>query len=146
MQEAPGERCFTARVLLMSNDVVYSRFLAERLSREGMSVRLSAVPNAASAAALDTSNIDVVIVETHGLGESDWALVEVIRERAPLVEVIAISAGPLVAAAVEALRSGVFSILAYPVTDNQLVRDVSRACARKQRGEARLRATEGKNS
>jgi DNA-binding NtrC family response regulator len=141
----PGE-CGTVRVLLMSRDGVYSRFLAERLSREGMSVHLSAAVGAGAAAALDAAQIDVVIVETHGLGETDWALVELVRERAPLIEIIAISAGPLVDAAVEALRSGVFSILAYPVTDDQLVRDVSRACARKRRGEARLMATEGRSS
>jgi hypothetical protein len=40
----------------------------------------------------------------------------------------------------------VFSILPYPVTDDQLVGDVSRACARKRRGEARLIATEGRSS
>lgn len=141
----PGE-CGTVRVLLMSRDGVYSRFLAERLSREGMRVQLSAAVGAGVAAALDAAQIDVVIVETHGLGETDWALVELVRERAPLIEIIAISAGPLVDAAVEALRSGVFSILAYPVTDDQLVRDVSRACARKRRGEARLMATEGRSS
>jgi DNA-binding NtrC family response regulator len=130
----------------MSRDGVYSRFLAERLSREGMSVRLSAAAGDGAAAALDAAQIDVVIVETHGLGEPEWALVELVRERAPLIEIIAISAGPLVDSAVEALRSGVFSILPYPVTDDQLVGDVSRACARKRRGEARLIATEGRSS
>ena len=141
----PGE-CGTVRVLLMSRDGVYSRFLAERLSHEGMRVQLSAAVGAGVAAALDAAQIDVVIVETHGLDETDWALVELVRERAPLIEIIAISAGPLVDAAVEALRSGVFSILAYPVTDDQLMRDVARACARKRRGEARLMATEGRSS
>ena len=144
MPEYPADGS-PARVLLMSRDGVYSRFLAERLAREGMRVQLSAKPGTGVTAELDAAPIDVVIVETHGLGETDWALVELVRERAPLIEVIAISAGPLVDTAVEALRSGVFSILAYPVTDDQLARDVARACARKRRGEARLKATEGRS-
>ena len=144
MPEYPADGS-PARVLLMSRDGVYSRFLAERRAREGMRVQLSEQPGTGVTAELDAAQIDVVIVETHGLGETDWALVELVRERAPLIEVIAISAGPLVDTAVEALRSGVFSILAYPVTDDLLARVVARACARKRRGEARLKATEGRS-
>jgi len=146
MVEVAAESYRNARVLLTSRDVVYARFLSERLAREGMHVQLSGPTGVGPTTDLDPSQIDVVIVETHGLGEADWAMVELVRERAPLIEVIAISAGPLVDAAVEALRTGVFSILAYPVTDDQLVRDVSSACARKRRGEVRLRATEGRTT
>ena len=146
MLDAAAGECRDARVLLTSRDVVYARFLSERLAQEGMLVQLSAPAGVGPTTDLDPSQLDVVIVETHGLGEAEWAMVELIRERAPLIEVIAISAGPLVDAAVEALRSGVFSILAYPVTDDQLVRDVTRACARKRRGETRLKATQGRSS
>jgi DNA-binding NtrC family response regulator len=48
--------------------------------------------------------------------------------------------------AVDALRNGVFSILTYPVTDGQLVNEITRACARKRHGEARLKATERRTS
>jgi DNA-binding NtrC family response regulator len=146
MVEVAAESCRSERVLLTSRDVVYARFLSERLAREGMHVQLSGPTGVGPTTDLDPSQIDVVIVETHGLAEADWAMVELVRERAPLIEVIAISAGPLLDAAVEALRTGVFSILAYPVTDDQLVRDVRSACARKRRGEVRLRATEGRTT
>jgi DNA-binding NtrC family response regulator len=146
MLEVAAEGSRSARVLLTSSDVVYARFLSERLAKEGMQVQVSAPSGVGPTTELDPSQIDVVILETHGLSEADWAMVELVRERAPLIEVIAISAGPLVDAAVEALRSGVFSILAYPVTDDQLVSDIARACARKRRGEARLKATEGRTS
>jgi DNA-binding NtrC family response regulator len=134
------------RVLLTSRDAVYARFLAERLVAEGMLVVRPEQPALGTVLDLDASAIDVVLVETHGLDDAAWAVVELVRERAPLIEIIAISSEPMVDSAVEALRNGVFSILTYPVTDGQLVNEITRACARKRHGEARLKATERRTS
>jgi DNA-binding NtrC family response regulator len=145
MRDTPLPVTGNIRVLVASRDPIYSRFLTERLVVEGIEVARPA-PLLGSDSVPDPSRIDVVLVETHGLDDAAWALIEAIREGAPLVEVIAISSGPLVDRAVQALRLGVFSILSYPVSDDQLTSEVKRACARKRRGEARLKATEGRLS
>jgi DNA-binding NtrC family response regulator len=142
MSEAATPDPTDIRVLVTSRDAVYSRFLFERLAAEGMQVTRPSVPAGGLASVPDSSELDVVLVETHGLDDADWAVIELVRESAPLIEVIAISSGPLVDRAVQALRLGVFSILPYPVSDAQLVNEIALACARKRRGEARLKATE----
>ncbi len=146
MHEVPKPEATDVRVLVTSRDAVYSRFLFDRLVAEGMQVTRPPAPAGGFASVPDSSEIDVVLVETYGLDDAAWALIELVRERAPLIEVIAISSGPLVDRAVQALRLGVFSILSYPVSDDQLVSEITRACARKRRGEARLKATERRSS
>jgi two-component system, NtrC family, sensor histidine kinase HydH len=146
MREAPTSELTGIRVLVASPDPVYARFLAERLAAEGIAVVGAKAPAPGEPFELDATAIDVVLVETHELDDTVWAAVETARERAPLIEIVAISSGPLVDSAVEALRNGVFAFLTYPVSDVQLLNEITRACARKRRGEERLRLTERRST
>jgi DNA-binding NtrC family response regulator len=65
-----------------------------------------------------------------------------VREHSPLIEIVAISEDPPVESAVQALRSGIYTLLAYPVSDDQILDAIRAATSRKRRGEERIRALE----
>ncbi|MFH1176923.1 MAG: hypothetical protein V1750_05910 [Acidobacteriota bacterium] len=134
------------RLLIASSDAVYRRYLADRLRSCGIEVLPWEEGDKESGERLDASRVDVLLVETHGLDDADWALIEEVRDRAPLIEIIAISSDPQVENAVQALRSGVFEILTYPVSDSHLVNAITSACSRKRYGEDRIKATERRTS
>jgi DNA-binding NtrC family response regulator len=91
----------------------------------------------------DLSSVDVLLVETYGLGEAQRELLDSLHEAAPLVEVVAISSDPGVEDAVQALRAGVFTVLEYPVSSDVIVTEVTLACERRRRAEQRIRQLGG---
>jgi DNA-binding NtrC family response regulator len=127
-------------LLVASLDRVFARSLEESLRSRGAQVRVWELPAGSSAEGPQLEQIDVVLVETRGAGEAEWALLDRVRERSPLTEIVAISSDPLVESAVQALRSGVYSLLAYPVSDDELAVVIAEASARKRRCEERLEA------
>jgi DNA-binding NtrC family response regulator len=129
-------------VLVASRDQVFARSLKVSLEAKETEVRLWERPSASSADRAQLDGVDVLLIETHGLGEADASLLERVRERSPMIEIVAISEDPMVESAVQALRSGVYTLLAYPVSDQQLLEAIREATARKRRGEQRIRALE----
>lgn len=127
------------RVVVVSSDRVYASSLAEFLTAAGMTVRCLSPTQRLPDPVLTEGWADVVLVEIHGLDSSEWRLLEDVRRREPLVEVVAISSDPVVEDAVCALREGVYSVLQYPVSSEQLADTITRAVARKRRAEGRLR-------
>jgi len=134
---APG-----THVLVASRDPIFARSIAASLESKGAEIHLWEWHDAWSADEPRLQGVDVLLVETRGLREEEWSLVERVRERSPMVEIVAISEDPLVESAVQALRSGVYTLLAYPVSDDQLLETITQATARKRRGEQRIRALE----
>ncbi len=130
------------RVLVASRDQVFARSLEASLESKGAEVHLWEEPGPWSAEGPQLEGVDVLLIETYGLREAEWSLVEQVRERSPMVEIVAISDDPLVESAVQALRSGVYTLLAYPVSDDQILEAITEATARKRRGEQRIRALE----
>jgi DNA-binding NtrC family response regulator len=129
-------------VLVASRDRVLARSLEATLDSHGAKVRLWEGRGGWSAEEPQLQGIDVLLVETSRSGESEWSLVERVRERSPMVEIVAISEDPMVEGAVQALRNGVYTLLAYPVSDDQLLEAITQATARKRRGEQRIQALE----
>jgi DNA-binding NtrC family response regulator len=127
-------------VLVASRDRVLARSLEATLQAHGADVHLWEGRGAWSVEAPQLDGIDVLLVEASGSCEAEWTLVEHVRERSPMVEIVAISEDPLVEGAVQALRNGVYTLLAYPVSDEQLVEAITQATARKRRGEQRIHA------
>jgi DNA-binding NtrC family response regulator len=129
-------------VLVASRDRVLARSLEATLASRGVKVRLWDGLGGWSAEEPQLQGVDVLLVETSELREAEWSLVERVRERSPMVEIVAISEDTMVEGAVQALRNGVYTLLAYPVSDEQLLEAIAQAAARKRRGEQRIRALE----
>jgi DNA-binding NtrC family response regulator len=130
------------RVLVASRDQVFARSLKASLESKGADVQLWEGAAAARADGAQLEGVDVLLIETHGLGEADASVVERVREHSPLIEIVAISEDPPVESAVQALRSGIYTLLAYPVSDDQILDAIRAATSRKRRGEERIRALE----
>lgn len=130
------------RVLVASRDRAVARSLEATLEANGVEVRRWDGRAAHSADAAQLEGVDVLLVETSGWRDAEWSLVERVRERSPMVEIVAISEDPVVDGAVQALRTGVYTLLAYPASDERLVDAITQATARKRRGEQRIRALE----
>jgi DNA-binding NtrC family response regulator len=128
------------RVLVASRDRLFTQSLAESLRSRGAQIHPWETPLAGSTEGQRLERIDVLLIEAHGLGEAEWALVDRVRERSPLTEIIAISSDPLVESAVQALRSGIYTLLTYPVSDEQLLEVIAEAGERKRRCEERIEA------
>ena len=58
--------------------------------------------------------VDVLVVDTDALARAELEDLSRLRERWPLVEVVAVTGSLPVEEAVEALREGVFTILQHP--------------------------------
>lgn len=128
---------------MASRDRVLARSLEATLGSRGVKVSLWEGRGGWSAEEPQLQDVDVLLVETSGLREAEWSLVERVRERSPMVEIVAISEDSMVETAVQALRNGVYTLLAYPVSDEHLLEAIAQAAARKRRGEQRIRALEG---
>ena len=128
-------------VVIASRDHFFARSLQSSLEARGADVHLWERMSP-TLDCVKLEGVDVLLIETHGLGEADASLIERVRERSPLIEIVAISEDPLVESAVQALRSGVYTLLAYPVSDTQLAVAIREATLRKRRGEQRIKALE----
>jgi DNA-binding NtrC family response regulator len=127
-------------VLVASSDAFYAQHLCERLERQAMVVRSCHTKRVDAYEGLDLSEIDVMVVETHGMRDHAWSFLEQAREQTPLIEIVAICSDPEVEGTVSALRNGVFAILTYPVSDDELAEATVQASQRKAKSEQRLKA------
>jgi DNA-binding NtrC family response regulator len=127
------------RVLVASGDLAAARGLLEQLGALGLEVQ-RAEPAALSTGLGDLAAFDVLLLETADLGDGQWALVEAVRERAPMLEIVVICAAPAVDSAVAAVRAGIYAVLTSPVEAAELGAAIGGAFRRKRRGEQRIEA------
>lgn len=119
------------RVAVLSADRVFADSLAVMLAGDGMTA-LRVIP------ATVVGGLDVVVVESPGLGDPLWQAVEALHREDPLVEVVVVTSEPDVHDAVETVRSGAFTVLQYPVTGEELTEAVLAAGRRKRRATRRI--------
>lgn len=123
-------------VAIASRDRVYRDSLSTPLRRRGFGVRALDLSTPLGPVELD--GVDVLIVDTDALTSTDLEIIAALQTRSPLVEVVAVTGSLPVEEAVDALRSGVFTVLQHPVADDLLVETISQAGRRHHRARARL--------
>lgn len=133
-----GMRDHPIRVLVASSDPVYAASMGELLASRGLAVQRFPMRAVDAGWPTPPAEVDVLLVEVPGLETAEWALVERLRRDAPLVEVVVVSANPVVEDAVLVLRSGAFAVLEPCVADEELVGTVRAAATRKRRAEVRI--------
>jgi DNA-binding NtrC family response regulator len=126
------------RVLVAARTEVVRRGLVDQLRSLGLEVQ-SGEP-ADLEAGPDLAGTDVLVYGAARLAEDELTLLEHVRERSPLVEVVVVSSDQGVDHTVQALRSGVYALLPAPATTEQLATTIVGAYARKRHGEQRMRA------
>jgi DNA-binding NtrC family response regulator len=128
-------------VAIASRDRVYRDSLSLPLRRRGFEVR--AFDLAGHGEIADFDGIDVLIIDIDAMSPSDLDGIVRLQARSPLVEVVAVTGSLPVEEAVEALRSGVFTVLQHPVADELLVETIILAGRRHHRASARLEELNG---
>lgn len=126
------------RVLVVSSDPVVARSLVGLLQSLGLAVRCGQPVDLEAGA--DLALADILVFETARLADEERALVERVRERSPMVEIVVVSSDQGVDRTVQALRSGVYAVLPSPATREQLATAIVGAYGRKCHGEQRMRA------
>jgi DNA-binding NtrC family response regulator len=121
------------RLSMASRDRAFARSLGASRRAKGVGVHLW---EGRDARAAEEPLLRAVDVESHGLRDAEWSLVERVRERSPMVEIVAISDDPAVESMVQALRIGVYTLLADPVSDDKLLRAITEAAAQASWGAA----------
>ncbi len=127
------------RVLVATRDPAVARRLLELLRATGMEVRWGE-PDRIEGNDPELSVADILVIEAPSFGDAEQALVERVRERSPMAEIVFLSAEPAIEGAVEAYKTGVYAVLPSPVSRKQLVEALQGASGRKRRGEQRIRA------
>ena len=136
-------RTSAVTVAIASRDRVYLDSLAASLACRGL------VPLAfpvAEEPRLSLSGVDVLVLDTDTLTDSDLERVAIAQQSQPLVEVVAVAGDSAVAEAVKALRAGVFTVLQHPVADGLLVEALVAAGRRHRHARERLEELNGSES
>jgi DNA-binding NtrC family response regulator len=123
-------------VAIATRDRVYRDSLSTPLRRRGL--RVIELDPAAPDAQRELEAVDVLIIDTDALSPLDLENVSRLHARWPLVEIVAVSGDLPIEEAVEALRSGFFTVLQHPVADDRLAETIIQAGRRHQRARTRL--------
>ncbi len=124
-RSATGESASIGRVLVAEDDTALRELLVELLGDEGHDV--TAVPNGAEALArMITSAFDVVLTDLVMPGIGGEAVLATVRERAPTVPVIVMTAFGTIDSAVRLVRAGAFDYVTKPVATAELLHAIGR--------------------
>jgi DNA-binding NtrC family response regulator len=123
-------------VAIASRDRVYRDSLSMPLRNRGL--RVIELDPVAPDVHDELGAVDVLIIDTDALSPLDLENVSRLHARWPLVEIVAVSGDLPIEEAVEALRSGVFTVLQHPVADDRLAETIIEAGRRHQRARTRF--------
>ncbi|MBI2799114.1 MAG: response regulator [Gammaproteobacteria bacterium] len=107
--------------LLVDDDPVYSRVLANSLARRGYDIEL-AHDGASALACARRALPDFVLLDLRLVGESGLELIAPLREMRADVQIVLVTGYASIATAVEAMKRGADNYLAKPVTCEALIR------------------------
>lgn len=129
------------RLLLVDDDPAIRRSLSETLCEEGHEVRAAQSAEAALAQLADYAP-DLVLSDIRMPGDSGVELLQRIKERAPSVDVILMTAYDDMPTVVRAMRQGAFDFLVKPLQLQELQTVLNRALADRRAREQAARAAE----
>ncbi len=116
------------RILIVDDDAETLRLLSLRLKSHGYAVT-AADSGEQALAHIGTGLPDLIITDMRMGGISGMALFDQVHARHPAVPIIMLTSHGSIAAAVAAMRRGLFGYLAKPVEPRELASEVARALA-----------------
>ena len=115
-----------ARILIVDDDPLVPRTLCIMLRKHGYEARAAASAQQALEA-LDKQPVDVVISDINMPGADGFDLLDQIKRRHPVTEVVLITGYGTIENAVRGMRGGAFDYVTKPVLDDEMVLVVGRA-------------------
>jgi DNA-binding NtrC family response regulator len=127
-----------ANILLVDDEVPFVETMAKRLNKRGFDI-LSAYSGQEALDRLSLhSNIDVVILDVKMPGMDGIQVLEEIKNRFPITEVIILTGHATVESAIEGMKLGAFDYLMKPCDMDQLVSKVESAVQRRRAHEEKI--------
>ncbi len=141
MRRAEGEGTMRPRLLLVEDDAAVRRSIAETLSEEGFDVR-EADGAPAALKLLAECDPEIVLSDVRMPGMDGIELLRLLRERAPTVDVVLMTAYDDMATVARAMREGAFDFLVKPLKLAELRKVLSRLLEDRRSREQARRAVE----
>ena len=127
------------RVVVVSPDAGEADVVALALTGAGTKAVVASLQEAVSWDDEPAQAVDVFVVSGPVLDDALMMMLETLRNRFPTAEIVVVSPDPMVENAVQAVRSGVHSVLQAPAGPDQLGLEVAKALARRRWAGQRLR-------
>ncbi|MBU0961309.1 MAG: response regulator [Proteobacteria bacterium] len=84
------------------------------------------------------NTIDVVVIDINMPDLHDMSIIETLKKKHPLVEIVILTGHPTFHSAIEAMKSGAFEYLTKPCELDNLISTAERAVTRKREREAKI--------
>ncbi len=124
--------------LLVDDEKPLVETIARRLRQRGFTVACAFSGMEALDRLEKDDTIDIVVLDIKMPGLDGIKMVEIIKKKHPLVEVVMLTGHATINSAIEALKFGVFDYLTKPCDLNDLISKAKKAVARKKEREAKI--------
>jgi len=131
------------KLLIVDDEKDFVEMFSLRLSRQGENVH-TAYSGEDALNLLDSTPIDVVILDIRMPGMDGIETLKQIKARHPLVEVILLTGHGSTQTAVDGMKSGAFDYLMKPADFGEINTKVAKAWKRKDAQEERIRQAEAR--
>jgi len=130
--------------LLVDDEKVLMETIAERLRLRGFIVDCALSGNEALSQLGKSDTIDIVVLDIQMPELDGMSILEILKSKHPLVEVIMLTGHATVQSAVEAYKAGAYDYLLKPCDFNELISKANKAISRKRAREARILTVKSK--
>ena len=131
----------TIRVLLVDDEEEFVEALAQRLEIREFDVT-TATSGAEALDRIAEKEIDLVILDVQMPEVDGLEVLQKIKQRKPLIEVIMLTGHATVQTAIDGMKLGAFDFLMKPTETEDLVEKINRAFRRKEEHDRRIREAE----
>ena len=124
--------------LLVDDEEVLIKAIADRLRLKGFIVDCALSGNEALKQLGKSDTIDIVILDIQMPDLDGMSILEILKVKHPLVEVIMLTGHGTIQSAVEALKFGAYDYLLKPCNINDLISKANKAISRKRQREGKV--------
>ena len=126
-------------VLLVDDEIAFVETMSKRLTRRNLNILIAhSGTEALDVMASEENPVEVVILDVKMPGMDGIEVLEDIKRKYPLVEVIMLTGHATVSSAIDGMKKGAFDYLLKPCDTNELVEKVNQAASRKREHENKV--------
>jgi len=124
--------------LLVDDEKPFIETMAQRLRQRGFTADCAFSGMEAQNRLEEDDTVDVVVLDVKMPDFDGIKMVETLKKKHPLVEIIMLTGHALIHSAIEALKFGAFDYLTKPCDINDLISKAKQAASRKKEREAKI--------
>jgi DNA-binding NtrC family response regulator len=128
----------TFKFLLVDDEKPFIETMAQRLRQRGFKVACAFSGMEAQNRLEEDDTVDVVVLDIQMPDFDGVKMVETIKKKHPLVEIIMLTGHASINSAIDALKFGAFDYLTKPCDINDLISKAKKAASRKKEREAKI--------